>query len=100
MCSLLSHVQFFETPWTIALQAPLSMEFSWQEYRSGLPFPPSGDLPNQGIKPIFLASSALAGRFFTIVLPGKPTHTHTHIYWNIIQPQKRRKFCHLHDKHR
>ena len=94
-----ARVQLFVIPWTVALQAPLSMEFSWQEYRSGLPFPPSGDLPNLGIKPMSLASPALAGRFFTTVLPGKLTHTHIYIYWNIILPQKRRKFCHLHDKH-
>ena len=40
-------------PQTIAHQAPLSMEFSRQEYLSGLPFPPSGDLPNPGIEPVF-----------------------------------------------
>ena len=39
------------TPWTVARQAPLSMEFSRQEYRSGLPFPSPGDLPDPGIKP-------------------------------------------------
>ena len=39
----LSHVWLFETPWTVAYKAPLSMEFSRQEYRSGLPFPPPGD---------------------------------------------------------
>ena len=49
--SLFSHVQFFVTPWTVALQAPLSMGFSRQEYWSGLPFPPPGDLPDPGIKP-------------------------------------------------
>jgi len=40
-----------ETPWTVAHQAPPSMEFSRQEYWSGLPFPSPGDLPNPGIKP-------------------------------------------------
>ena len=44
----LSHVQLFATPWAIALQAPLSMEFSRQEYWSGLPFPSPGDLSTQG----------------------------------------------------
>jgi len=39
------------TPWTIACQAPLSLEFSRQEYWSGLPFPSSGDLPDPGIEP-------------------------------------------------
>ena len=48
---LLSHVRLFVTPWTVALQAPQSMEFSRQEYWSGLPFPSPGDLPKPGIKP-------------------------------------------------
>ena len=47
---MLSHVQLFATPWTVAHQAPLSMGFSKQEYQSGLPFPPPKDLPNAGIK--------------------------------------------------
>ena len=41
-----SHVLLFETPWTIALQAPLSLDFSRQEYWSSLPFPSPGDLPD------------------------------------------------------
>ena len=48
---LVSHVWLFVTPWTVAHQAPLSMEFSSQEYWSGLPFPSPGDLPVPGIKP-------------------------------------------------
>ena len=44
----LSRVQLFATPWTVAFRAPLSMGFPRQEYWSGLPFPPSGDLPNPG----------------------------------------------------
>ena len=52
-------------PWTVDLQAPLSMGLSRQEYWSRLPFPHSGDIPNPGIKPEFLMSPALAGRFFT-----------------------------------
>ena len=58
-------VQLFATPWTVAHQAPLFMEFPRQEYWSGLPFPTLGDLPNPGIKLTSLASLALAGRFFT-----------------------------------
>ena len=54
---VLSHVQLFVTPWTVALQAPLSMEFSRQKYWSGLPFPSPEDLPNPGIKPMSPASS-------------------------------------------
>ena len=46
-------------------QAPLSMGFSGQKYRRGLPFPSAGDLPNPGIEPMSLMSSALADRFFT-----------------------------------
>ena len=48
-----------------AHQAPLSMGFSRQEYWSGLLCPPSGDLPDPGIKPMSLVSPALAGKFFT-----------------------------------
>ena len=48
---ILSHVWLWMIPWTIAHQALLSMEFSRQEYWSGLSFPPSGDLPNPGIEP-------------------------------------------------
>ena len=47
----LSRVRLFVTPWTAAYHAPLSMGFSRQEYRSGLPFPSPGDLPNPGIEP-------------------------------------------------
>ena len=47
----LSHVRLFATSWTVAYQAPLSMEFSRQEYWSGLPFPSPGVLPDPGIKP-------------------------------------------------
>ena len=52
------------TLWTVAQQAPLSMEFSEQDYWSGLPCIPPGDLPNLEIKPISLMSPALAGVFF------------------------------------
>ena len=70
---MLSHVQLFLTPWTTAQQALLSMEFSRQEYWSGLPFPAPGDLPDPVIKPTFLASPALAGGLFSNMPPGKPT---------------------------
>ena len=52
----LSHVILFVTPWTVTHQAPPSMEFSRQEYWSGLPLPSPGDLPNPGVEP---ESSAL-----------------------------------------
>ena len=65
MLSRFSHVRLFVNSWTVACQAPLSMGFSRQEYWSGLPCPPPGDLPNPGIEPAFLKSPALAGGFFT-----------------------------------
>ena len=61
----LSCVWLFETPWTITHQAHPSMGFSRQEYWSGLPCPPPGDLPKPGIEPLSLMSPALTGRFFT-----------------------------------
>ena len=66
---LLSRVQFFVTLWTTARQAPLSIKFTRQEYRSGLPFPSPGGLPAPEIEPVSLA---LAGGFFTTEPPGKP----------------------------
>ena len=67
MCVLrhFSRVWLFATPWTVACQAPLSMGFSRQEYWSGLPCPPPGDLPNPGIEPTAAVSPALTGGFFT-----------------------------------
>ena len=68
----LSHVQLFATPWTVACQAPLSMEFSGQEYWIELPFPSPGDLIDPGIKPASPESPVLTDGFFTTVPPGKP----------------------------
>ena len=59
----------FSTPWTVACQAPLSTEFSRQEYWSGLPFPSSGDLPDPGIEP---RSPALQADSLPTELQGKP----------------------------
>ena len=67
MC-VLSHfspVQLFVTLWTVACQAPLSIGFSRQEYWSGLPCPPAGDLADPGIEPTSLTSPALAGGSFS-----------------------------------
>ena len=63
------------TPGTVAHQASLSMEFSRQEYWSGLPFPTLGNL-YPGIKPTSPASLALASGFFTAEPPGKPCLAH------------------------
>ena len=65
----LSHVGLFSTPWTVACQAPLSMEFSRQQYWSGLLFPSPGDLPDPGIKP---GSPALQADSLPSELPEKP----------------------------
>ena len=62
---LFSCVQLFATPWISACQASLSMGSSRQEYWSGLPFPPPGDLPDPGIKPKSSVSPALQVDFFT-----------------------------------
>ena len=67
---VLSCIRLFATPWSVALQAPLSMGFPRQEYWSGLPFPPPGDLPDPGIEPVF---PALADGCFTTESPGKPS---------------------------
>ena len=70
MC-VLSPVQLFVTSWTVARQAPLSMEFSRQEYWSGLPFPSSVALPDPGMEPVSPESPAPAGGFFATGPPGK-----------------------------
>ena len=62
---MLSHVQLFAAPWTIARQAPPSMQFSRQEHWSELPFPALGDLFDPGMKPTSFVSPALARGFFT-----------------------------------
>jgi len=66
--SVMSHS--FVTPWTLACQAPLSMEFSRQEYWSGQPFPPPGNLSNPGIEP---RSPALQPDSLPSEPPGKPS---------------------------
>ena len=65
MLSSFGHVPLFVTLWTVACQVLLSMEFSRQEYWSGLPFAASADLPDPGIKPSSLTFPALTGSFFT-----------------------------------
>ena len=66
--SRFSCVQLFATSWTVAHQAPLSMGVFRQEYWSGLPCLPPGDLPHPGIKPAPLLSPVLARGFFTMKL--------------------------------
>ena len=70
---MLSQVQLFVTPWTVAHKAPLSIEFSRQEYWIGLPCPSPGDLPDPGIKP---KSPALQADALPSEPPGNPSiHT-------------------------
>ena len=84
MLSHFSHDRLYATLWTVACQAPLSMGFSRQEYWSGLPFPPSGDLPDPETEPV---SPALTGIFFT----AKPLGKH----WNGIRDGYALYFFHL-----
>ena len=85
---LLSHVWLFATPWTVACQAPLSMEFSRQKYWSRLPFLPPGDLPDAGIEPASLVSPASADGFFTTGFfaswEAPYTNTHTHNWLTLL----------------
>ena len=76
--------QLFATPWTVAHQTPLSMEFSRQEHWRELPFPAPRDLPDPGIEPATPASLALAGRFFTIAPPGRLHYNH--LYFIFYKP--------------
>ena len=62
----------FASPWTVAHQAPLSTGFSWQEYWNGFPFPPPGDLPEPGIKPMSLVSPALQEEALLLSHQGSP----------------------------
>ena len=65
MLGRFSHISLFATLWTVAHQAPLSMEFPGQEYWSGLPCLPARDLPNPWIEPKSLIGPALVGGLFT-----------------------------------
>ena len=76
MLSPSSPVQLYGTPWTVAHQASLAMEFSGQEYRSRLSSPPPGNLPDPEIQPTSLASPALGGVFLTT---GTTWETHSSI---------------------
>ena len=71
---MLSHsrVWLFATPWIIARQALLFMEFPRQKYWIRLPFPASGDLPDPETEPVLLESPAMAGGFFTTAPTRKP----------------------------
>ena len=73
--SLFSCVQLFATPWTVALQAPLSTGFSRQEYWSGLPFPSPGDLPDPEIELTSISAPALQAGSLLLSHWGSPQKT-------------------------
>ena len=84
MLSHFSCVWLFVTLWTVAHQASLSMGFSKQEYWSGLPCPPPGDLPDPGIEPVFHAASASQGDSLLLSHLGSPYIFYMHIIMNYI----------------
>ena len=77
-----SHARLFVTLWTVAHQTSLPMRFCRQEYCSGLPCPPPGDLPNPGIELVSLTPPALASGFFISVTPGKPSLQNLPANWS------------------
>ena len=83
--SCFSHVWLFATLWTIARQAPLSTGFSRQECWSGLPCPPSGDLPDPGIKPMSPATLALQEDSLLL------SHQESPINWILACKKKKKK---------
>ena len=88
----LSRVRLFETPWTVAYQAPLSMGFSRQECWSGLPFPSPGDLPNTGIEP---GSPALQAEALPSEPPGEPNSQMTNTnFQDILHDSLTYRGCH------
>ena len=79
----LSRVRLFATPWTVAHQAPPSMEFSRQEYWGGLPFPSPGNLPGPGIEP---GSPALWADALVSLPPGSPIQSE-------VSQKEKNKYC-------
>ena len=77
VCQSFSGVRLFATPWTVADQAPLSMEFSRQEYLRGLPFPSPEDLTNPGIEP---GSPSLQADSLLSEPPGESRETEFHTF--------------------
>ena len=80
MLSCFSRVQLFATLWIVVHQTPLSVGFSQQEYWSGLPCPPPGDLLKPGIEPKSLMSPVLAAGFFTHSTTWEAQHVTYDIY--------------------
>jgi len=93
LCAMLPCIWLFATPWTVARQAPLSTEFSRQEYWSGLLFPHPGDLLDPGIKSTSFVSTALAGGFFptSTIWEASPIGIDYFIYKVEIETQSRNR---------
>ena len=89
MLNRFTRVWLFVTLWTVAHQASLSLGFPRQEYQSGLPCRPVGDLPNPGIKPTSLTSPALAGRFFTTGATWEAQSMYTMKKWSEVKSLSR-----------
>ena len=83
---LLSHIQLFVTAWTVARQAPLSMQFSKREYWSGFPCPRPGDVPDPEIEPTYPASAALQADSLATEPPGKPPNNLSLTYYLLKHP--------------
>ena len=92
VCMLIrfGRVRLFVTPWTVAHQASLSMGFSRQEYRSGLPYPLPGVFPIQGSNPCLGASPALQVDSVPTEPPGKPHRTYhkTSLFFTSLSPHR------------
>ena len=86
MCQLPCRIRLFVTPWIVAVQAPLSMEFSRQKYWSGLLFPSPGDLPTPGPKPRFPVLQADS-------LPSESPGKHDHDYLFRRKKKKTLQLC-------
>ena len=84
MCMHALSLQSCATLWTVARQAPLSMGFSRQEYWSGLPCPPPGDLPNPGIKPVTPAAPVLQADSLQLSHQGSPLLGYIIVYFAFI----------------
>ena len=93
VCCHFSYAWLFVTLWTVACQAPLSMGFSKQEYWSGLPYPPPGDLPDLGMEPATPASPALQADSFPTEPPGKPYKEYMRVLIESTQPGTWRTVC-------
>ena len=81
-----SRVRLFATLWTVASQAPQSMRLSSQEYWNGLQYPSPGGLLDPGVKPAFLKSPMLVGRFlYRLHHLGRPT-IYAEVKWKLLSP--------------